>query len=139
MHGHYTKPYYNTLNRKINHSTDSELGGAIMIVLFFIILIPTAIIQSIYAPKRRNYKSIDDAKLARNGVNNIHNNAMCFTKIAMCIISIYLIWSFGFDMNKMEVPLIICCIGFLPFMIYTSFTKWRVNAYDEMIEQMKRF
>ena len=141
MHHYYNKMHhYNTLNHKMhNRSTDSEIGGAILIILFFLILIPMAIIQSVYAPKRRNYKSIDDAQIARNAVNNIHNNAMFITKIIFGYICIYLISSYGFDSTLMVDPVVVSIIGVLPFMFYTSFTKWRVNKYNEMIDEIKRF
>jgi len=121
----------------MSRHTKSEIEGAILIFLFCIILIPIEIIQVIYTPKSKNYKSIDDAKLARNTVNNIHNNAMFITKIIFSYICIYLICSYGFDSTLMVDPIVVSIIGFLPFMLYTMFTKWRINAYDKMIEEMK--
>jgi len=136
-----TKYYYKVLLQsiiKMSYHTGSEKDGAIMILLFFIIIIPMEIIKTIYCPKRKHYYSIDDAKIARDKVKITNYYAMNIRNIVTGTICLYLICYFDYSFDKMKIKIINSIICLIPFYEYSSFTDYRFNEFDKLIKKWRK-
>ena len=122
----------------MSYHTGSEKDGAIMILLFFIIIIPMTIIKTIYCPKRKHYDSIDDAKIARDKVKITNKYAMYIRNIVTGIICLYLICYFDYSFDKMKIKIINSIICLIPFYEYSSFTDYRFNEFDKLIKKWRK-